>query len=882
MRPGAKQSPGRRTASGRLEQVIRDFPLPSDSFRFAFPPVSQDALRSALGPPANSPRLGALMGDLELLDSEHRGWVDAAVGLLAAGPSSEDRACRSACVMLSLRPVTRPGPLLESLAEVTGDDYEASALLLALLMTDTTETMALERSLLERFCQRPGAAERGGAATFLCFLKCLQHRLLDQGLFKRALECGAMSSQHDNGRRARAPFFHPVLDYLGLTGSAYFREMYQQAIEAMVFEPSLEGWESIRRVRRFCGERYLLAAAERLDSVPGDVAAMHIARRAHDFRESRRSLGLRMSRLRPATLMLLSIIRRDLDAAVAAALQEPDHGRAMRLLRQGPFRLFEAAAGDDSLRCWCVKWHPELERALAAFGRLSAQQNAADSFDFARREIAPDLRRLLDNLAFVWALSGTSWELLAERAGIGSLAGLLALGLVEDHLEEAAAMLARALDHGTLPQRRAAAKALERACRRLGVSSERLRASLQVDAAWQDSGLEGALSRVWPDLEGWTVKLTVARGKPEVVAYGPKGPAARLPREVRGHAKFEEVMQAKRELAQQQAHLRGLLEQAMNSQRPFSPEEFQALCANGMFRDMAGRLVLESGSQRALGSEIVGQVRAPVRVVHAAQLMREGALSSWQGRIMREHVVQPFKQCFREVYVCEPEEAGRSECLRFDGRRVIARRAFALLRARGWAPCAGCAVKYWPMQGVRARFVWAHGVDRVGLYLVGRRQREPVSLGAVRFSRLSSDDSEESLHPLALGDVAEIVFSESLRDADLVAARAGCGDVGLGSRETMALRAAIVRLLARELKLWHVAVSGDDTYALVQSGEGDFKVHLGTGSVFTEPEGRHVPVLAGVRTRDGELTLPFEVPDLETARIVAIILGLARAPQAAP
>jgi len=98
----------------------------------------------------------------------------------------------------------------------------------------------------------------------------------------------------------------------------------------------------------------------------------------------------------------------------------------------------------------------------------------------------------------------------------------------------------------------------------------------------------------------------------------------------------------------------------------------------------------------------------------------------------------------------------------------------------------------------------------------------------------------------------------------------------------MALRAAIVRLLARELKLWHVAVSGDDTYALVQSGEGDFRVHLGTGSVFTEPEGRHVPVLSDVRTRDGELTLPFEVPDLETARIVAIILGLARAPQAAP
>lgn len=881
MRAGARQSPGWLVASGRLVELIRGFPLPPDSLRFALPPISQDALRRALGLPVDSPALESALESLAELDRRCPGWAEAAPRLLIGDSRCPQTVSRAASVMLSLRPATSPGPLVKRLADMPAGDDRASACLLALMLTDTAETVALQRPLLERWCAPGNGAKASESAIFLSFLKCLQHETLDEPLAERALRCGAMGPHHDNGRRARAPFFHPVLDYLGLTRCDYFRRMYERAIESLVFEPSVGGWETIRWVRRFCGERYLVAAAERLDDEPSDPGALHIARWAHDFAAGRRELGLRIAALKPRTLMLLSVIRRDLDSTVAAALTEPGHALAMRLLHQGPFRVYEAALRDDRFRNWCVKWGRVLEAALAVFSasrRMRAPVPRMSPLEWARREIAPHLPRLLDNLAFVWAAGGTSWDLLSQRVAVGSLAAVLSLGLVEEHLEEAASILVQILDGGTMPQRQAAERAMAEVCRRLGVSVEKLRAGLEADAAWRDAGLEGTMSRAWPDVAGWTVKLTIARGKPEITAYGPRGPAKRLPPEVRRHAKFDQIARAKTELAQHQARLRDLLEQAMNSQRVFSADEFAALCSSAMFRDMASRLVLEAGSNQAVGSEMVERISEPVRVAHAARLLREDRLAAWQERIVHERIAQPFKQCFREVYLCEPEEKGWRQCLRFDGVRVFARRAFALLRARGWAPCDGCATKDWPAQGTRARFVWAQGIESVGPYLVGRHQREPVSLGALWFAPLGSD-GEQSDEPLTLGEVDPVAFSESLRDADLIAAKAGSGDVGLSSRETLALRAGIVRLLARELGLWQVSVGGDDHYALVRSGEEDFRVHLGTGSVFTEPEGRHVPVLAGVRARGKELTLPFEAPDMETARIVATIVGLARSPQ---
>jgi hypothetical protein len=78
-----------------------------------------------------------------------------------------------------------------------------------------------------------------------------------------------------------------------------------------------------------------------------------------------------------------------------------------------------------------------------------------------------------------------------------------------------------------------------------------------------------------------------------------------------------------------------------------------------------------------------------------------------------------------------------------------------------------------------------------------------VTSGAVRFEWLPDE-------PTALGDVPPVVFSETMRDADLLVSLAAFGEGGFTSEETRRLRASLVRHVARALGLTTVYVSGDE------------------------------------------------------------------------
>jgi hypothetical protein len=156
-----------------------------------------------------------------------------------------------------------------------------------------------------------------------------------------------------------------------------------------------------------------------------------------------------------------------------------------------------------------------------------------------------------------------------------------------------------------------------------------------------------------------------------------------------------------------------------------------------------------------------------VQIVHPADLSEAGVLAAWQQAITVARIEQPFKQAFRELYALTPDErkAKGAACSRFADRMVRGDVAHRLLEARNWSyRDAGyvVAIKRFPEHGLLAAFDF----DAEHSLL-----EEPVATcGEIAFSRGRDlyDELPRGARALRLRDVPAMVFSEVMRDAELV------------------------------------------------------------------------------------------------------------------
>jgi len=235
--------------------------------------------------------------------------------------------------------------------------------------------------------------------------------------------------------------------------------------------------------------------------------------------------------------------------------------------------------------------------------------------------------------------------------------------------------------------------------------------------------------------------------------------------------------------------------------------------------------------------------------------------------VIGDRIPQPFKQVFREVYLVAEAERAASGCLRFAGHPLVARRAFALLRTRGYSPRRGDAVKEWTSHHLRAHLQWAEPGEDAGRLLAQTHTAESVTSGPVWF-----ESNAGECVPLA--EVPPVVFSEALRDADLLVARAAAGELGFTSEETRRLRATLARYLARALNLTTIYVGSDDLHVIVEGRRATYRVHLGSGSVLLENTRRHLDLRSLPTEQLGDLVA--ESMDSLTTRILGIIGALSR------
>jgi hypothetical protein len=261
--------------------------------------------------------------------------------------------------------------------------------------------------------------------------------------------------------------------------------------------------------------------------------------------------------------------------------------------------------------------------------------------------------------------------------------------------------------------------------------------------------------------------------------------------------------------------------------------------------------------------------KGAIRIAHPLDLLHSDTLAAWQKNLFEKRVVQPFRQVFRELYVMTPaEKESKDHSMRFAGRSISDGKAARLFAARDWqiGGVDGPIIhKGWANQDIRGFFE----VTDAGHYL---GEMGKVTSGKVSFQEFGKD-IERSGHAVALESVNPRVFSETMRDVDLVVSVAASDAGDWLSLPALTTRKDLLDAILSDLKI--PAVTVEEKHALITGKLAKYRLHLGSGHIYLDPGSYLCVVPANAVKRDKRLFLPFvDDADPKLAEIFSKILML--------
>lgn len=709
----------------------------------------------------------------------------------------------------------------------------------------------------------------------LCFLKCVSAGTLTPSLFSDAVLRGRVLhpgiAPHYPLRR-----LHRLLDYLGLSADEQLFRLYRQLVAEVWPTATPANWSGWRWVTLPGGIDIFPHALRAVASGERSIMRFHELR--HALLPPRATLSALLAEQETSLLTLLSWLRNDLHEVIDAL--NPTLASALRWMTASNLRAAAEAAGKPAWwEAWLAQGLPAARQALSWLDAVPhppapVVESPAWRRQWLEQALIPRLSAIYDNLLLAHAASAAPLDDILELAAAEHLPAVRALALLPAADARAGEVLTRLAHTGARPLQQAARAALEALARRQGFpGADELARQQLLAAAWEPGTLAGERVRVGWQHGVYRLRLSLQAGTVDLEALGPRGPLAAIPAALRRSDAYRDARAAQRETQASYRLFRQHLEGRLLDGTPLTTGEFRYLLSNPIFAHLAERLLWRASDGQPLlwaapgrwetldGDALaLGDMQQPAALTltlpHPVDLQRDGVLARWQALAAERRLLQPFKQLFREIYLWHGE-AG-TQCARFAGISLDPRRAYALLRASGYAPGHGEARREW-RQGLTAHLCWA--VDAQGHDLFGAARRAAMPCGDIWFTRAGA--------LLPLREVDAIVFSETLRDADLLTTQAAVGEALLTSRETIAVRALLLRETARAFRLTNIAVPEDGRFALVLGSRADYRVNLASGTVLLEPDGRQlVPPPHTARWR------PAEDRDA-TSDLLALILTLA-------
>ncbi|MGY3779535.1 DUF4132 domain-containing protein [Isobaculum melis] len=331
------------------------------------------------------------------------------------------------------------------------------------------------------------------------------------------------------------------------------------------------------------------------------------------------------------------------------------------------------------------------------------------------------------------------------------------------------------------------------------------------------------------------------------------------------------LKELQKNLKEQYRRSKKSLEQAMEKGSTFTAEELKALLKHPVLCPLVEKLVMISeenqvGFMTSEGMRLVNQqmVDLPdtllLRIAHPYDLYQSGEWRNMQHILFSEKIVQPFKQVFRELYLPNEDELGVKESKRYAGHQIQPQKTVALLKNRDWVVSYedGLRKVYYEENIIATLYAMADWFSPADI-------EAPTIEGVLFYNR---KDGKR----LKLEDVPPVLFSEVMRDMDLVVSVAHVGGVDPeATHSTIETRGVIVEELIPLMKLENVRVK--QQHVLIKGRLGEYTVHLGSGVVH-QVGGSMIPILAVQSQHRGRIFLPFVDEDPRTAEIMSKVFLL--------
>jgi len=369
-------------------------------------------------------------------------------------------------------------------------------------------------------------------------------------------------------------------------------------------------------------------------------------------------------------------------------------------------------------------------------------------------------------------------------------------------------------------------------------------------------------------LDETQLKLVINQlGKATIQVNKAGKPLKSIPAKYRKEKAVVALKEHKSYLAQQYKRTRLSLENAMVNEDEFTAAEIHKLMQHPIVKAMLQQLVLFAPEKGITGfyregrlTNASGKTHSLTQdevlvIAHPAHLFQTVEWDVYQKHLFAERIVQPFKQVFRELYVVTQEERETSyRSKRYHGHQIQPNKTVALLRGRGWTVNhdEGLQKVYHQRGFMATMYAMADWYSP--------SEVEAPTLEEVCFHSLTD------YQPIPLADIPPVVFSEIMRDLDLVVSVAHVGGVDPeASHSTMEMRAALAQESAKLFKLKNITVK--QRHILIKGKLGEYSIHLGSAQV--SKNGLALSILPVHSQHRGRMFLPFVDDDPKTAELIS-------------
>jgi hypothetical protein len=352
------------------------------------------------------------------------------------------------------------------------------------------------------------------------------------------------------------------------------------------------------------------------------------------------------------------------------------------------------------------------------------------------------------------------------------------------------------------------------------------------------------IGKQW-EIDDYHVELQLSGSDPDLVITRGDKRLKSIPKVVRASDHYPLIRASVEEIRGQARRFRAFFEDMMSTGKVITREDLLLLNRMPVPTFMLSQLILQT-SKGELGLyrpedvevETLEGSRLPIEeavmIAHPLHFQEADQLAAWQRLLVNRRIVQPFKQAYRELYLITPAEMETGTYSnRFAGHVVDGGVAARLFQAREW-DFEGTDVptpqKLFPDFGFSVRFEFPDARHYWSSDF-------PVTSDQIKFRVYPSRVIEtQGRHEQALVPLAEIpgtIFSEVMRDADLVVSVAQVGEKELLSKESVGARIELVQALIEDLNLEKVRF--EEHFACVKGKLANYRVHMGSAAIHIEP-----------------------------------------------